>query len=145
MKVNPFYGEKISGKTIMKNDNSQKTHFARELKATVELHFKDQADMHMLAIQEQGRRLCRSMTLKDLKKYRQMVAEFLNMCISQGLCLTEERMPQRHGKTRLLSIIKTVNKKLIDLAEKLISEDKDPLQIIALVDEIRGLLLDLYT
>ena len=84
------------------------------------------------------------MNIADLKEYKQKIADFLQLCISQGFCFKEEKLPYRYGRTKVLSIVKTVNQKLITLAEMLLSENSDSMKIVALVDEIRGLLLDIY-
>jgi len=118
--------------------------FAINLADVKKVYLKEELDGKLQAIQEQGRRLCRKMTLGDLKKFKQMVAEFLQFCLSKGLKLNQDRMYSGSGRTKLLYIVETVDKKLLALAEELFSQNRDSLRIMALVDEIRGLLLDLY-
>ncbi|MDI3480871.1 MAG: uncharacterized protein PWQ97_526 [Tepidanaerobacteraceae bacterium] len=118
--------------------------FEEHLLQFSESYLKEKLDGQLAAILEQGRRITKSMSLSDLKKYRNMVADFLKLCISQGLNCRQERLSTRLGRSKVLTIIKTVDQKLIELAEALLSENKDPIKILALTDEIRGLLLDLY-
>ena len=118
--------------------------FSEHLKTFSVSHLREHMEGELVAIEEQGRRLCRRMTLGDLRKYKQMVADFIRACISQGLSLKEEQHTTGFGRTKMLSVIKTVNEKLLSLAQLLLSENQDPLKAMALVDEIRGLLLDLY-
>jgi len=61
-----------------------------------------------------------------------------------GFSFDEERLGSRFGRTKILAIVRTVNQKLVDLGKELLSSNKDSLKVLALVDEIRGLLLDLY-
>lgn len=103
-----------------------------------------QVDQEMQVICEVGKRLSKRMSLADLKEFKQRVADFLKMCISDGLCFKEERFPARYGQSKVLTIIKTVNEKLLKLAETVLSKNRDSLKVASLVDEIRGLLLDLY-
>jgi uncharacterized protein YaaR (DUF327 family) len=118
--------------------------FSKHLSVAENIHLKNRMDLELDAIHEIGQRLSKNMSLSDLKEYRQRIAEFLKMCISQGFCFKEEKFPARYGRSKILSIVKTVNQKLINLAEELLSENRDSLKVMALVDEIRGLLLDLY-
>ncbi|MCR4430260.1 MAG: YaaR family protein [Tepidanaerobacteraceae bacterium] len=118
--------------------------FEEHLMQIAESNLKERMDGELAAILEQGRRIAKSMSLSDLKKYRNMVANFLKLCIAQGLSCKEERLSPRFGRSKALTIIKTVNQKLLALAEALLSENKDSIKILALTDEIRGLLLDLY-
>lgn len=143
MKVN-LSPEFALPRDIMPRSGGSVRSFEEHLQAMTAMHLNEQMDGEMAAIQEQGRRLARSMSLADLKKYRDMVADFLRICIAGGLSCKEERLSSRYGRTKVLTIIKTVNQKLLALAEALLSENKDSLKVMALVDEIRGLLLDLY-
>lgn len=118
--------------------------FSIHLANMTKVQIKDELDGHLAAIQEQGRRLCRHMTLGDLKRFKQMVTEFLNLVINGGLKLERDKMYSGRGRSKLLYIIKTVDEKLLQLAEEVLSQNKDAFKIMALVDEIRGLLLDLY-
>lgn len=129
---------------ILPGTRSSSRSFEEHLQAMTEIHLRERLDGELAAIQEQGRRLSKSMSLSDLKKYRDKVADFLKLCIAQGLSCKEERLSSRFGRTKVLTIIKTVNQKLLALAETLLSENKDSIKILALTDEIRGLLLDLY-
>jgi len=143
MKVN-LSPEFTLPRDIMPRSGSSVRSFEEHLQAMTEMHLSEQLDGQLAAIQEQGRRLARNMSLADLKRYRDMVADFLRMCIAGGLSCKEERLSSRYGRTKVLTIIKTVDRKLMALAEALLSENKDSLKVMALVDEIRGLLLDLY-
>ena len=118
--------------------------FYEHFEAASKVHFIHHLDQELETIYEIGRRLSRTMNIADLKEYKQKIADFLQLCISQGFCFKEEKLPYHYGRTKVLSIVKTVNQKLITLAEMLLSENSDSMKIVALVDEIRGLLLDIY-
>jgi uncharacterized protein YaaR (DUF327 family) len=118
--------------------------FGGRLLEMEQIQLQNTLDEQLMAIKEQGQRLCRHMALGDLKKFRQMVAEFLRSCLAGGLKLSQDKMYSRGGKSKLLYIIKTVDEKLMALAQELFSENRDSIKIMSLVDDIRGLLLDLY-
>lgn len=118
--------------------------FSHQMKLFENAYLKEHMEGELAAIEEQGKNLCRRMNLSELNKFRRMVSEFIRSCIAGGLKLQEERYSPLKGRVKILSVIKTVDEKLLSLAELLMSENKDPLQVLALVDEIRGLLLDLY-
>lgn len=127
----------------VKAGSSEKT-FSEHLAAATNDNISHHLDQEMEVIHELGRRLSRSLALSDLKKYREKVADFLKFCVSQGLCCEEQQFPARYGRSKILSIVKTVNKRLLTLAELMLSENKNSINVMALVDEIRGLLFDLY-
>jgi len=127
----------------MHQEQSQAS-FNEHLRIAEKAHLKQVFDMELNAISELGQRLVKTMSLADLKEYKQKVANFLKMCISQGFSFNEERLSSRFGRTKILAIVRTVNQKLVDLGKELLSNNRDSLKVLALVDEIRGMLLDLY-
>jgi uncharacterized protein YaaR (DUF327 family) len=129
---------------IISKKQTKDTLFDENLSKSYEIMKREQLDNELIAITKQGRKVCESLTLSDLKKYKEMVTNFLRICISGGLSYKEEEMTTRYGKTKILSTVKLINKKLMDLAETLVSQNQNALEIAAIVDEIRGLLMDLY-
>jgi len=120
------------------------TSFTEHLRTAESAQLKQAIDKELSAIAELGQKLVRNMSLSDLKEYKERVSNFLRLCISQGFSFDEERLGSRFGRTKILAIVRTVNQKLVDLGKELLSSNKDSLKVLALVDEIRGLLLDLY-
>jgi uncharacterized protein YaaR (DUF327 family) len=143
MRVNRSPGITLPREVPIKAGNGEKPFFEHLETASIE-HLKHHMGQELEVIHELGRKLSRSLSLADLKKYKQKVSDFLKLCISEGLCYKEEKFSSKYGRTKILSLVETVNKKLLSLAEILLSENKDSLRVMALVDEIRGLLLDLY-
>lgn len=123
----------------------QKPDFKEHIKSASYTLIRQQLDEELDKINKQGKILCNSMSMEDFVKYKEMVKDFLRQCISGGLNYKEHMLKTRFGRSKILSIVEKVNKKLIKLLDEFILSNKDPLQIISIVDEIKGLLLDLYT
>lgn len=114
------------------------------LKSAQEVYSKEQLSLMLSSIEEQGKRLVKTMSLADLKKYKEMVGRLVKYCIELGLELKEERLFSGQGRQKVLTTVRIVDEKLIELTELLFSKNADAFRVLALVDEIRGLLLDLY-
>ena len=99
----------------------------------------------MQDIEDQGKILSTSQTVEDLKKYKKLVKEFLDDAVNNGLKLEEQRGFNRRGRTKVYKIVKEVDKKLIDLANSVLDKEKNGLNILNLVGEIKGLLINMYT
>ncbi|WP_058487029.1 YaaR family protein [Defluviitalea phaphyphila] len=93
----------------------------------------------------QGKKLADHMDVKDLKKYRMMISDFMNEIVSRSHQFSRENFLDKRGRHRVYGIIKKVNNNLDELAQELIKKEKDHLKILSRVDEIRGLLLDIIT
>jgi len=80
-----------------------------------------------------------------MKKYRGLVKDFINEVVNRSHSFNRENFLDRRGRHRVYGMIKLVDRNLDDLAQELVSEEKDHLSILGRVDEIRGLLLDIST
>ena len=99
----------------------------------------------MKDIEEQGEKIAKHMDMKDMRKYRATIKEFMNEVVSNSHEFSRENFLDRRGRHRVYGIIKQVDSNLDDLAQELMKEEKDHLAILQKVDDIRGLLLDIST
>lgn len=99
----------------------------------------------MQDIEDQGKVLAESRTVDDLKKYKKMVKEFMEDAVNNGLKLEEQRGFNRRGRTKVYKIVKEVDSKLIDLTNAVLQKEKSGLDILNMVGEIKGLLINIYT
>ncbi len=99
----------------------------------------------MKDIEEQGARIAKHMDIKDMKKYRATIKEFMNEVVSRSHEFSRENFLDRRGRHRVYGIVRQVDKNLDELASELIKEEKDNLAILGKIDDIRGLLLDIST
>jgi uncharacterized protein len=96
-------------------------------------------------IEEQGKKLAESRTIEDLKKYKKLVKQFLDDAVKNGLQLEEQRGFSRGGRSRIYKIVKEVDKKLIDLTNAVLQKEQKGLDLLGLVGEIQGLIINIYT
>ena len=96
-------------------------------------------------IDEQGKRISEHMDIRDMRQYRSLVKEFVNEVVNRSHKFSRENFLDRRGRHRVYGMVKLVDKNLDDLAEALVADEKDHLDILGRVDDIRGLLLDIST
>ena len=92
-----------------------------------------------------GERITKSRNLRDLAKFKMLIKRFLKESVSFGMELKQSHTWNRFGEGRRLKIIDTIDEKLIELTEDILNEEKDSVDILAKVGEIKGLLINLYT
>ncbi len=107
--------------------------------------FQQRLTKMMDDITVQGKKLADHMDVRDMKQYRSMVTDFMNEIVSRSHKFSRQNFLDKRGRHRVYGIVKLVNKNLDELAQSLISKEKDHLNILARVDEIKGLLLDIMT
>lgn len=96
-------------------------------------------------IEAQGEKLGKSQTIEDFRAYKKLVKQFMDDAVSNGLKLEEQRGFDWRGRTKVYKIVKEVDTKLIDLANEVLAKEKNGLNILSLLGEIEGLLINIYT
>ncbi|MDR2648904.1 MAG: YaaR family protein [Clostridiales bacterium] len=91
----------------------------------------------------QGKRLAEHMDIKDMRHYRSLVSDFMHEVITRSHEFTRENFLDRRGRHRVYGIVRLVDEKLDELARELIRSEKDHIDILDRVDEIKGLILDM--
>ncbi len=99
----------------------------------------------MEEITMQGDKLAKHRDIKDMKKYRGLVKEFMNEIVNRSHSFSRENFLDKRGRHRVYGIVRLVDEKLDELAKELVKDEKDNLGILSKIGEIRGLLLDIFT
>lgn len=101
---------------------------------------------HMMEeITMQGDKLAKHRDIKDMKRYRTLVKNFLNEIVNRSHAFARENFLDRKGRHRVYGIIRLIDKNLDELAQELVKDEQDNLEILNKIGEIRGLLLDIFT
>lgn len=93
----------------------------------------------------QGDKLAKKRDIRDMRKYRGLIKDFLNEIVNRSHQFSRENFLDRRGRHRVYGIIRMVDQTLDELAQELVKDEKDNLAILAKIGEIRGLLLDIFT
>ena len=99
----------------------------------------------MEEITMQGDKLAKKRDIRDMRKYRGLIKEFMNEIISRSHSFSRENFLDRRGRHRVYGIIRLVDENLDELAQELMKDEQDHLAILSKIGEIRGLLLDILT
>lgn len=99
----------------------------------------------MEEITMQGDKLAKKRDIRDMKKYRALVKDFMNEIVSRSHSFSRENFLDRKGRHRVYGIIRLVDENLDELAKELMKDEQDHLAILSKIGEIRGLLLDILT
>lgn len=97
----------------------------------------------MTDITKQGEHIARHMDIRDMKKYRGLIKDFLNEVVNRSHKFSRENFLDRRGRHRVYGIIKLVDKNLDELVEELMKDEQDHIKILDKIGEIQGLLLDI--
>lgn len=144
MKVQDVQAAQLQEVKTQKEKNVDDT-FEFTLNKVDDEGFQQRLTKMMDDITVQGKKLADHMDIRDMKQYRSMVTDFMNEIVSRSHKFSRQNFLDKRGRHRVYGIVKLVNKNLDELAQNLIAKEKDHLGILAKVDEIKGLLLDIMT
>ena len=99
----------------------------------------------MEEITMQGDKLAKHRDVKDMRRYRGLIKDFMNEIVNRSHSFTRENFLDKRGRHRVYGIVRLVDEKLDKLAQELVKDEQDNLNILGLIGEIRGLLLDIFT
>ncbi|MCJ7690574.1 MAG: YaaR family protein [Clostridiaceae bacterium] len=118
-----------------KMDFSQNFSFARQQKSEQQL--KD----IMEDIKKKGNRLCITKCFADVKAYKNLIKEYLESVLKH---MYEVKKDISFWQTQYFITVETVDTKLEELTKILLSGEKENLDIANTIDEISGLIVDIY-
>ncbi len=110
-----------------------------------EAELADRLNLMMEEIVMQGDKLVKRMDIRDMRRYRSLIKDFMNEIVNRSHKFSRENFLDRRGRHRVYGIIRLVDQKLDELAQELVKDERDTIAILAKVGEIRGLLLDIFT
>lgn len=106
---------------------------------------QQQLERMLKDITKQGELIARHMDIRDMKKYRGQIKEFLNEVVNRSHKFSRENFLDRKGRHRVYGIVRLIDSNLDELAQELCEEEKDHIKILSRIGEIAGLLLDIFT
>ncbi len=127
--------------TVQQTDDSFKFMLASNIE---EAGLAERLNLMMEEIVMQGDKIVKRMDVRDMRRYRTLIKDFMNEIVNRSHKFSRENFLDRRGRHRVYGIIRLVDEKLDELAQELVNEECDKIAILAKVDEIRGLLLDIF-
>lgn len=113
--------------------------------AITDAELQAKIDLLMNDITAQGNRIAEHMDIRDMKKYRGLIRDFMNEVVYRSHKFSRENFLDRKGRHRVYGIIKKIDENLDELAQELVKDEKDHIMILGKIGEISGLLLDILT
>jgi hypothetical protein len=96
-------------------------------------------------LDEQAKRFAKSPTMEQLTQYKELVANFVATAVRRLYQVIKTTGFQGAGRHRVYSIVQKIDESLEELTKSILAEQTDEISLMAKLDEIRGMVLDLYS
>ncbi|PLV57184.1 YaaR family protein [Thermotoga sp. SG1] len=151
MRIDPLGGESLKNQEV-KGKKSKRTSRTGEVEKkeffdimkdiSVE-QFEKLLEEAVEEVIESGNELVRSPTPSNLKRYKNAIREFLKL-VEKKLYKLSGSFDMTSGKAKLHVVVEEVNEKLMNLTEKIMKNEWQTINLAARIEEINGLILNLY-
>ena len=135
----PAPGSPLEGKPEVKENP-----FAKKLEDATQKQSRQSLEALLGQIQEEGKHLAAHPTMAALEKFKELVKKFLDETVPGSYKLKVTRSSQSASQQKLYLVVEEVDAKMAELTQQIVSGQRDGLKLLATVDQVRGLLMDLY-
>lgn len=118
--------------------------FARQLNTLSEAQYQRYIQDLQERIRKQGERLKEKADLSAIMKYRALIGELLGEAANNAFACFKTDSFDTKGRHKVHFVIRNVNQKLEELTKEILSAEQDNIRILQMVDDIRGMLVDLF-
>ena len=137
--------EKITKATNRRSKTSRtESSFKNKLTEIQQQEVKKRLNKLLVLVDREGEKLKKTLDKEDLISYKRRVQDFLRILQQEFVEAKQSYSWDASGNVQTHTIIEKVDKNLEVLQGLFLQEQSDVLEIVSKIDEIRGLLLDLY-
>jgi uncharacterized protein YaaR (DUF327 family) len=106
-----------------------------------------QDHLHQLLqkIDQQGMQLSEKPTFNELRKYKDLVKQFMGEVTKNGMGLYQTESWDPYGGNQTLKTVQVIDRKLMELTDHVLNQQDAGLSLLERIGEIKGLLINLYT
>jgi uncharacterized protein YaaR (DUF327 family) len=127
--------------TTEKKGVTVKKDFSQSFDSQTEKRSEEQLKEMFDNIKKKGNRLAITKCYSDVRAYKKMIKEYLSSILNYMYKIKKDIS---FWQTQYFITVETIDSKLEELTQMLMSEQKDNLDVAATIDHITGLMVDIY-
>lgn len=118
--------------------------FRNQLAKAEDNNYEQHLERLVNDIVRQGETLARRIDVRELMLYRKLISEFLDVAVGNSKKFSKKSLLDKRGRHKVYAIIKNINAELDLLTQDVMNGEKDNISLLQKLDDIRGLILDLF-
>ncbi|WP_026893613.1 YaaR family protein [Clostridiisalibacter paucivorans] len=149
MKINDILNNTSKGIDVKSTEKAINTRvnnktFMDKLDSMKGMSAKERLNTLLDRIDKQAARISKNVDIKEVVVYKKLISEFMKESVDNMVKFSKNNFLDRRGRHRVYGIIKKVNTELEELTKDVLQKEKDNIKILKRLDDIRGLILDIY-
>lgn len=117
--------------------------FRSRLLKAADSNYEQQLQKLAEDITRQGEILSQKVDIRELKIYRKLIAEFLDVALGNSRKFSKRTLLDRKGRHKVFAIVRNINSELDKLTQDVLQGEKENISLLQRLSDIRGLILDL--
>ncbi len=145
---------KSRGRPVARKTGNEKGHrgpvgirhgvFLEALQSVEERQLRETLDAFLPDIDAAAQRFAKSPTYANLRQYRTLVQKFMSTVIKGSHRVDSQYTFDRYGSRKVYKTVQLVDQYLDEMKDLVLSRHRPILDLVQRLDEIRGLLCDMY-
>jgi len=116
-----------------------RTQLARAEGNSYEQHLEGLVD----EIIRQGEKLSKRVDVREFREYKKLISEFLDSTLGKSMKFSKRSLLDRKGRHKVYALIRRINEEVDKLAHDVMDGERDNINLLKRMDDIRGLILDM--
>lgn len=126
---------------VESKNSKTKLDFSESFNQENKFRTKEELNLYMNSIKEIGERLVVTKNYSDVLQYKKVIKGYLKSVVDYMYSLNKNTS---FWDRNYFTTVKTINEKLEEMTRELMYEQKENIDMASKIDEINGLLLDIY-
>ncbi|MBB6624847.1 YaaR family protein [Clostridium gasigenes] len=135
---------RVNSKDTIRNERkivSEKKDFSQSFNQARDRKSEEQLNKMIEEINKRGNRLVTTKTYGDVIAYKKMIKEYLASILK---FMYDTKKDVSFWQTQYFVTVETIDERLEELTKELMAEERENLNVAATIDEIQGLIVDIY-
>ncbi|OGX68346.1 MAG: hypothetical protein A2189_06655 [Paenibacillus sp. RIFOXYA1_FULL_44_5] len=147
MKINPdfrSFNKEIKRSGDFSIQQAQEKSFSDLLGQQEEKSNQEQLQKMLNQVQEQGERLLRTMSIRELRAYKRLIQQFLEETARRGVGIKDTMGMDRRGRGKKYKLLNEIDGHLLQMADDLLVQEQGRVELLHHIGEIKGLLINFF-
>lgn len=127
--------------SIESKQNKEKADFSQSFNQANKFKTKEELDLYIKEIKTIGQKIVATQNYSDVVQYKKVIKGYLKSIVDYMYSVNKN---SSFWDGNYFTTVRTVNEKLEDMTRELMYEQKENIDLAAKIDEINGLLVDIY-
>ena len=130
--------------TSNKKSDVRNTQFIEKFQNIKSDQVREHLESLFTQITAQSEKISEKLHISEVIRYKGLVKEFLDVAVKNSHQFSKQNFLDRRGRHRVYSIVKNVDRELEAITKEFLNKEVDRLSIVKRLDDIRGMLLDVF-